>query len=216
MKKLPDRQTETLLKKYHIPYPKRILAKTETKAVKSARLLRFPVVMKISSPDIIHKTEAKCVIVNIKDPNQARAAYRQILKNARRFRRNARIEGIMVYQMIPSGTREVIIGAKQDPQFGPVLMFGLGGIFVEVLKDVSFRIIPLRKRDAREMVREIRGLKILEGVRGHGPIDFEALEDTIMKVSKMVWENKKIQELDINPLFIDEKQVWAADVRILV
>jgi acyl-CoA synthetase (NDP forming) len=175
--------------------------------------------MKVSSPDIIHKTEARCVIVNIKDSSGAIGAYRQIMKNARTYKKGVRINGVIVVRMIPEGTREVIIGSKQDPQFGPVLMFGLGGIFVEVLKDVSFRVIPLEREDAREMVREIRGFKILEGVRGKGPINFRLLETTIMKVSKMVWENsgkgKKIQELDINPLFVDEKGVWAADVRIL-
>jgi acyl-CoA synthetase (NDP forming) len=220
MKKLPEGETETLLKKYRIPYPRHVLARNEEAAVKAARKIGFPVVMKVSSPDIIHKTEARCVIINIRESNQARAAYRQILKNARKHKTRARIGGVAVFQMIPAGTREVIVGSKQDPQFGPVLMFGLGGIFVEVLKDVSFRLVPLERRDAREMVREIRGYKILEGIRGQKPVNFRALEDTIMKVSRMVWDNtgkgKKIQELDINPLFIDEKNVWAADVRVLV
>lgn len=220
MIKLSERETEALLRRYRIPFPKHVLAKNETAAVKSTRVLGFPVVMKVSSPDILHKTEANCVILNIRDSYSVRAAYRQIVKNARKHNPRARVLGVLVYQMVPRGTREVIIGAKQDPQFGPVLMFGLGGIFVEVLRDVSFRIIPLERRDAREMIREIRGLKILEGVRGKGPVNFRLLEDTIMKVSKMVWDNsgkgKRIQELDINPLFISEKRAWAADVRVLV
>lgn len=220
MKKLSERETERLLRKYKIPFPKHVLAKNETAAVKSTRVLGFPVVVKISSPDIIHKTEAECVILNIRDSNSLRAAYRQVIKNARKHKPRARIMGVAVYQMIPRGTREVIIGGLQDPQFGPVLMFGLGGIFVEVLKDVSFRIIPLERQDAREMIKDIRGFKILEGIRGQGPVNFRLLEDTILKVSKMVWENSrkgvKIKELDINPLFINEKNVWAADVRVLV
>ncbi len=220
MRKLPEGETELLLKRYRIPYPRHVLVKSEKAAVKAAGQIGFPVVMKVSSPDILHKTEARCVIVNIRDTSSVRAAYRQILKNARKFKPRARVEGVAVYQMIPAGTREVILGSKQDPQFGPVLMFGLGGILVEVLRDVSFRLIPLERRDAREMLREIRGYRILEGVRGQKPVNLKALEDTIMKVSRMVWANtnkgKKIQELDINPLFVDEKRVWAADVRVLV
>jgi acyl-CoA synthetase (NDP forming) len=220
MKKLPDKKTELLLKRFNIPYPRYVLARTEEQAVKASMKLGFPVVMKISSPDILHKTEAKCVILRIGDPNSARSAYRQIIKNAKVFKKKARIEGVVVYEMVPSGTREVIIGAKQDPHFGPVLMFGLGGILVEVLRDVSFRVIPIERRDAREMIKEIRGFKILEGVRGKKPVNFSALEESLLRVSKMVWANSgkglRIQELDINPLFIDEKRVWAADVRILV
>ncbi len=220
MRKLPEGETERLLKKFRIPYPRHILARTEEAAVKAAGKIGFPVVMKVSSPDIIHKTDAKCVIINIRDTGSARAAYRQILRNARKFKPRPRVEGVSVCQMVPSGTREVIVGSKQDPQFGPVLMFGLGGIFVEVLRDVSFRLIPLERRDAREMLREIRGFRILEGVRGQKPVNFRTLEDTVMKVSRMVWANsgkgRKIQELDINPLFVDEKRVWAADVRVLV
>jgi acyl-CoA synthetase (NDP forming) len=220
MRKLPEGETEALLNSYMIPFPKRVLVRTEDSAVRAAVKIGFPVVMKVSSPDIVHKTEAKCVIVNIKDPGAARAAYRQILKNARKHRPGARVKGVSVFQMVPAGTREVIIGSKQDPQFGPVLMFGLGGILVEVLRDVSFRVVPLERMDAREMIREIRGFRILEGVRGRGPVNLRALEDTIMKVSRMVWSNtgkgSKIQELDINPLFVDEKGVWAADVRVLV
>jgi acyl-CoA synthetase (NDP forming) len=220
MRKLPERETERLLRKYRIPCPRHVLARSEDAAVRAAGGIGFPVVMKISSPDIIHKTEARCVIVSIRDPGAARAAYRQIVKNARRYKPGARISGVSVYRMIPRGTREVIIGSRQDPQFGPVMMFGLGGILVEVLRDVSFRIVPLERRDAREMMREIRGFRVLEGMRGQGPVNFRALEDTLMKVSGMVWANtgkgRKIQELDINPLFVDEKGVWAADVRILV
>ena len=220
MEKLPEKETEQLLRKHRIPYPGHIPARTEEAAARASRKLGFPVVMKVSSPDIIHKTEAKAVIINIKDAQQARAAFRQIIKNSRKHKPKARIHGVSVFEMVPSGTREVIIGIKQDPQFGPVLMFGLGGIFVEVLKDVSFRVVPLERKDAREMITELRGFRILEGVRGKPPVSFRLLEDTIMKVSKMAWENsgkgKRIQELDINPLFVDDKQVWAADVRILV
>lgn len=218
MDKLPDAASERLLKRYRIPYPKSIHAPTEEAAAKAARKIGFPVVMKVSSPDIIHKTEAKAVIINIKDAQQARAAFKQIVRNSRKHKPRARIKGVQVFEMVPQGTREVIIGSKQDPQFGPVLMFGLGGIFVEVLKDVTFRVIPLERKDAREMIRELRGLRILEGVRGKPAVSFRLLEDTIMKVSRMVWENsdkgKRIKELDINPLFVDDKQVWAADVRM--
>ncbi|RLI95980.1 MAG: acetyl-CoA synthetase [Candidatus Aenigmatarchaeota archaeon] len=220
MKKLPDKETERLLRKYKIPFPEHVLTKSEDSAVRAAKRIGFPVAMKVSSPDILHKTDAGCVILDVRDEEGVRKAYRQIIRNARKNKQRARIEGVSVEEMIPEGTREVIIGAKQDPQFGPVLMFGLGGIFVEVLKDVSFGVVPLERGDAAEMVREIRGFRILEGVRGQKPVNMRLLEMTIMKVSRMVWENsgkgKRIQELDINPLFIDEKNVWAADVRVLV
>jgi acyl-CoA synthetase (NDP forming) len=220
MNKLPDKDTENLLRKYRIPFPKRALVRTEKQALQAARKIGYPVVMKVSSPDIVHKTEAKCVIVNIKTEETARVGFLQIMKNARKHKPRARITGVEVSEMVPQGTREVIIGSKTDPQFGPVLMFGLGGILVEVLRDVSFRVVPLKRNDAREMIREIRGFRILEGVRGRKPVNFRLLEDTIMKVSRMVWENsgkgRRILDLDINPLFIDEKSVWAADVRVLV
>ncbi len=215
MKKLSEKETESLLKRYRIPAPKSGLARTEDAAAKLAKKLGYPVVMKIESPDIIHKTDAKCVILNLKTEETLRTAFRQIHKNARKHKRNAKILGVQIFEMVQQGTREVIIGAKEDPQFGPVLMFGLGGILVEVMKDVSFRVIPLERKDAKAMIREIRGFKILEGVRGQGPINFKLLEDTILKVSSMVEKTKKIKELDINPLFISDK-AWAADVRVFV
>ena len=220
MNKLSEKETELLLKRYRIPFPKQIMAKSEESAIRAAQKMGFPVVMKVSSPDIIHKTDAKCVIVNVRDPAGVVGAYRQILRNAKEHKPRAKVNGVSVFQMVPEDSIEVIIGAKQDPQFGPVLMFGLGGILVEVMKDVSFRIVPLEREDAKEMVREIKGFRILKGVRGKKPVNLRLIETTIMKVSKMVWENsnkgKKIQELDINPLFVDEDNVWAADVRILV
>ncbi len=220
MRMLPPKATQDLLRKYRIPFPESFLAGSEDDAAKAAQKAGFPAVMKVESPDIIHKTDAKCVIVRIRNSGEAIAAYLQILKNARKHSPKARVDGVRVSGMIPEGTLEVIIGSKHDPQFGPVLMFGLGGILVEVLRDVSFRIIPLERKDASEMVREIKGRKVLEGVRGQKPVNMRLLENTIMKVSRMVWENtgkgRKIQELDINPLFIDDRNVWAADVRILV
>jgi acyl-CoA synthetase (NDP forming) len=220
MRKLPERDAEKLLRRYGIPFPKHVLARNEIAAAKATRALGFPVVMKISSPDILHKTDCGCVILNIRDTGSVRAAFKQIMHNARKTFPRARIAGVSLFQMVPRGTREVIVGAKQDPHFGPVLMFGLGGILVEVMRDVSFRVIPLERKDAREMIREIRGFKVLEGVRGQGPVDFKLLEDVLLKASKMVWENsgkgRRIQEMDINPLFISERKAWAADARIMV
>ncbi len=220
MEKLSDRETKRLLDKYRIPAPRTGLAKSEESAARAAKKLGFPLAMKVSSPDIVHKTDAKAVILNVESADSARKAYGQILRNAKKHKPKAMIEGVTLSRMVPEGAKEVIIGAKQDPQFGPVIMFGLGGIFVEVLKDVSFRLAPLERRDASSMVREIKGYSVLEGVRGEEPVNTRLLELTLMKVSKMVWENtgkgKKIQELDINPLFADSKNVWAADVRILV
>ena len=207
-------QAEKLLKKYRIPTPKQLLAKNEKQAGQFAKKIGFPVVLKISSPQVLHKTDFNGVIVGLQNEKEVTDAYNKIIKEVKRKMPKAKIRGVLVQEMAKG--HEVIIGSKQDPQFGPVIMFGLGGIFVEVFKDVTFRIIPIERKDAQEMTEEIKGAKVLQGVRGQKPINFKALEDCLLAVSKMVWGNKKIKELDLNPVFVNEKGVKAVDARILL
>jgi acyl-CoA synthetase (NDP forming) len=215
MAKLSQEKTEALLKRFGIPFPKRILARNEDQAVLCARKLGYPVVLKVSSPDIIHKTDAGGILVNLEDEKEVRSGFRSIMKSARKYKKKAKINGVDVFEMIPKGT-ELIIGLKKDPQFGPVIMFGLGGIFVEVLEDVSFRLAPLARKDAREMIREIKGYKVLEGIRGEKPANIKAIENVLLRFSELVMKKPGIKELDINPLFAYDNKIVAGDVRIIV
>ena len=214
-RKLTEFETKKILKKYGIPVTKEYLAKTPEEAKEFAEKIGYPVALKIQSPDILHKTEAGGVLLNLKNGEEVLKGFDKIMKSARRHNRNAKILGILVQEMVKDG-HQCIVGSKKDPQFGPVIMFGLGGIFVEVFKDVSFRIIPIERKDAKEMISEIKGYEILKGVRGQKPVNFRSLEDTLLKVSKMVWKEKNIEELDINPLFVSEKGTKAADARMVI
>ncbi len=205
------------MRKYRIPVLGQLLAKNEKQALLAAKRIGWPVALKISSPDIIHKTDFGGVALNIQNEKQLSEAFNRIIIRARKKYPKAKIDGILVQEMFKGkGAREVIIGSKIDSQFGPIIMFGLGGVFVEVMKDVSFRLIPIERKDAREMIREIRGYSMLEEFRGMRRINFEALEDCLLKVSNIVWKNRKIKELDVNPLFADSKGVIAADFRVIV
>ena len=215
MKKLSDADALKLAKKYRIPLAKTFLAKNEKQAVLFAKKARYPVCLKISSPDIVHKTESGGVILGIKDEKALREGFQSLLKSAKKKNRKARIDGILVQQMA-SGDTEFIIGAKTDPQFGPVIMFGLGGIFVEVIKDVSFRLAPVDRKEVQGMIKETKGYKILQGARGRKPANMKAIEDILLSVSKMVWANKRIKELDLNPVFASEKKAIAVDMRVMV
>jgi len=212
MEKISHTKTEQLLKKYKIPTVRQLLARNEKEASEFSRKIGFPVAMKISSPKIIHKSEVKGVALGIDNEEQARRSFKEMMRNARKVK-GAKIEGVIVQEQLEGV--EIIMGSKQDPSFGPALMFGLGGIFVEILKDVSFRLVPLERKDAREMIQEIKGYPILKGVRGQKGVNLRALEDCLISLSRMV-SKEKIQELDINPLFADHGGVKAADVRILV
>jgi len=175
----------------------------------------FPVVLKIVSPDIIHKSDAGGVKLDLKNSAQAGRAYGEILSSIRQKYPKAKIDGISVQKMARPGV-EVIIGMSKDPQFGPVLMFGLGGILVEVLKDVSFRLVPVTKRDATEMIKEIKGYPLLEGYRGQEPANIPFLEELIVKVSQFIEKNPQIKELDLNPIFAYKDGALAVDARIIL
>lgn len=191
------------------------LAATREEAVSLSDEIGYPVVLKISSVDITHKSDAGGVKVNLKDKASVEKAFDEIMASAEAKFPDANIEGISVQGMASPGT-EVIIGMTKDPSFGPVLMFGLGGVFVEVLKDVAFRIVPLEKSDASEMIQEIKGRKLLEGYRGQPPADIPFLEEMLVKLSDFVDRTPGISEIDMNPVFAYEKGAVVVDARMIM
>jgi 4-hydroxybutyryl-CoA synthetase (ADP-forming) len=171
--------------------------------------------MKIASQDIIHKSDAGGVKVGLANDEQVRTAFNAILQNAKTYKPDANIKGVLVQEMVRSG-KEIILGAKQDPIFGPLVMFGLGGIYVEVLRDVVFRLAPIDENEASRMVHSIKTINLLKGVRGEKPSDLGALVDSLQRLSQLVTEFPEIEEFDINPLLVLEegKGVRTVDVRI--
>jgi len=216
-KKLLEHEAYAVAEAYGLPVPRYGLARDADEAARLSKEIGFPVVLKIVSPDITHKSDVGGVILDIRSEEDAKKAFTKIMDNVKRYAPKARIAGVLVQEMVPSDV-EVIVGATRDPIFGPLLMFGLGGIFVEVLKDVSFRLAPVTPIDAEEMIREIRAYKILEGYRGKPPRDIEALKDIIVKTSRLMLENPEIQDIDLNPIMSFEKGKGAkvADIRIIL
>lgn len=213
MQKLIDfEKSFALLKRYKIPYADWKIAKDENSAVRAANKIGFPVAMKISSKKILHKSDIGGVKTNIKNEEEAKLAFNEIMQNARK-KLHTRPEGVLVQKM-EAGT-EVIIGLKKDPQFGQTVLFGLGGIFVEIMKDVSLRIAPLAKDDCIEMIKELKGYSILAGARGKKPANIEALVKVLMAVSKIGVNNPNIAEMDLNPVLVNENTAKVVDVRIL-
>ena len=212
---LTEVESKDLLKAARIPVVETKLATSKTEAIELAKKMGFPVVMKIVSPDVVHKSDAGGVKLNIQNATQAGKAYSEILASVKKHYPKAKIVGLTVQKMAKQGI-EVIIGMTKDAQFGPVIMFGLGGILVEVLKDVSFRIVPMTRRDAAEMISEIKGFPILKGYRGQDPADIPFLEDLIVKVSDFVDKNPEIKELDLNPVFAYKVGALAVDARVIL
>lgn len=212
---LTEIESKQILADAGIPVAVAQLAKTADEAAQLAGEAGFPTVLKIVSPEITHKSDIGGVKLGLGSADEVKKAFDEIVAAAKKAEPKAHIEGVAVQKMAPAGT-EVIVGMSKDPQFGPVLMFGLGGIFVEVLKDVAFRIVPLEARDARQMVREIKGFPVLEGVRGQPPADLAALEGMILKLSEFVEAHPEIEELDLNPVFAYADGVIAVDARIVI
>jgi acyl-CoA synthetase (NDP forming) len=212
---LNEVEAKQLLHDAGVPIVTTVLATSQAKAKALADELGYPVVLKIVSPDIVHKSDIGGVKVGLKDGKAVRAAFKEIVTNAKNAVPGAKITGVAVQNMAPEGT-EVIVGMTTDPQFGPVMMFGLGGIMVEVLKDVSFRIVPLTSRDALQMINEIKGHAVLEGVRGRPPVDKTALCEAILKVADFVASHPEVQELDLNPMIAYPEGVIAVDARIVI
>lgn len=212
---LTEVESKQLLNDAGIPVAMAHLAKKPKKAVEIADELGYPVVMKIVSTDISHKSDVGGVVVGLESAKEVRKAFKEMMERVAEAAPDANIEGVAIQAMAKQGT-EIIVGSTTDPQFGPVLMFGLGGVFVEVLKDVAFRIVPLEPRDARQMVREIKGLPILQGVRGQEPADLEAIESLILSVSEFIEAHPEIAELDLNPVFAYGDGAIAVDARIVL
>ena len=191
------------------------LASSQKEAIVLSAQIGFPVVLKVASPDISHKSDAGGVRVGLKNKTEVGKAYREIMASAGQKHPDANIEGVSVQSLARPGI-EIIMGMFKDPQFGPVLMFGLGGILVEVLKDVSFRIVPLARRDAREMIEEIKGYPLLQGYRGQEPSNIPFLEDLLLKISDFVEQTPEIKEIDLNPIFAYKDGAIVVDARIVL
>ncbi len=214
-KNLLEEEGQEVLRAYGFPVPKSILATKDKEAIKAAKKIGFPVVMKIVSPQIIHKSDAGGVRVGLKNPKEVRAAFKEIIKNAKKYDKKAIIKGVLVQEMVKGG-KETIIGSKLELGFGSVVMFGMGGIYVEVLKDVTFRLAPITDKEADEMISSIKTNKLLQGVRGEKPSDLKKLSECIQKLSQLVSDFKEIKELDMNPVLVFEngKGCKVVDVRI--
>ena len=213
---IAEHEAKRVLAEYGIPVTQEALAETIEDARSAAKRLGYPVALKIQSPDISHKTEARAVRLGITNESELESAFDQVIANARSYNADAKIEGVLIQEMVAGGT-EAILGVTNDPLFGPAVMFGLGGIFAEVLKDVSFRLAPVTRAMAHEMIAEIKGHPLLTGARGRAPADVDALADAIVKLSALAIDlGDSLAELDINPLFVMErgKGVVAADALI--
>lgn len=191
------------------------LATSREEAIKLSESIGYPVVLKISSVDISHKSDAGGVKLNLQDKVQVKNAFDNIFAITKERFPNAAIQGVSVQKMVPQGI-EIVMGMIKDPNFGPVLMFGLGGIFVEVFKDVAFRIVPLERRDASEMIKEIKGYRILKGFRTQNPVDIRYLENMLLKLSAYVEDKPEFKEIDINPIFAYTEGAVVVDARIVL
>ena len=212
-----DAEARSILTAYGLDIPQSKLAENGDQAVEYANEMGYPVVLKIASPDILHKTDVGGVKVDLENATDVRDAFDLITYRAQRYLPEARIWGCLVQKMVPEGL-EVLIGMNRDPQFGPLVTFGLGGIYVETLKDVSFRVAPFSKTEAREMLKEIRASALLDGVRGEPPVDHEVLIDAILRIAQLVQDFPMIAELDINPFIVYEKGQGgiAIDMRLIL
>jgi acyl-CoA synthetase (NDP forming) len=212
---LLENEARELLRLHGAPVSRSRLAKTADDAAEAAASMNGAVAMKVVSPDILHKSEAGGVKLNLRTEREVRKAFSDILRSAKKHSPDAEIRGCLVSPMASPGA-EVIIGTKIDEQFGPVIMFGLGGILVEVIRDVSFRVLPISRRAARKMIAEPRTAKILEGIRGKPPLDKDALCSLLLTVSEVVESYPEIREMDLNPVIVHERGASVVDARILL
>jgi acetyl-CoA synthetase (ADP-forming) len=212
---LLEHDAEKLAREYGIPVVKSKLARSEREAVSIARKLGYPVVLKVVSPDVLHKTDVGGVVLNVRSQAGVRQAYRNIMKNILQSNKSANIVGVIVQKMT-NGGQEFVVGATRDPQFGPTVMFGLGGTYVELFKDVSFRLAPVSEEESLRMIRELKSHPLFSGYRGSRPLDISSTSRVIMKVGAMITENEWIESIDINPLMVLPKRVVATDVRVIL
>lgn len=212
---LLEPEAKTICREYSIPVTKFTVAKSPKEAVEAAENIGYPVVLKIVSPDVVHKSDVGGVVLNLRSSEEVEKAYQQIIGNVKKHKPNAQITGVLVQEMAPSST-EIIVGVIKDPQFGHAIMFGLGGIFVELLKDVAFRLLPLTKEEAEEMITEIKAYPVLKGYRKRPPADIPAIIEILLNTSRLVTEHPEIQELDLNPIMVYTKGAKTVDARIIL
>jgi acetyl-CoA synthetase (ADP-forming) len=212
---LLEPEAKEIIKSIGIPVPDSGIAKDSEEAIRIAESIGYPVVLKIISPHVVHKTDFGGVKIGAKNKDEVKRDFSDIIENVRRKVPDAEVMGILVEKMVPQST-EVIIGGIRDIQFGPAIMFGLGGIFTEILKDISFRLAPLTREEASGMMEELKGYPIIEGYRGSRPLDRESLSDAMVKVSRMMEEIKDIQEIDLNPVFLYPVGLTVVDARIIL
>jgi len=212
---LLEPEAKHICRAYNLPVPEFKLAANANQAAKFAEKTGFPIVMKIVSPDILHKTEAGGVLLGLQSRKDVENGFSKLLSNAKKFKKTARIDGVLIERMEPSGL-EVIVGGMRDLQFGPVVMFGLGGIFTEVLEDVTFGLVPIEKSEVREMIRGIKGYQVLTGFRDMLPVDEGAIASAVVQVSKIMNENQQIGQIDLNPVRAYSRGCSVVDARILL
>ncbi|RME66091.1 MAG: hypothetical protein D6778_05290 [Nitrospirae bacterium] len=212
---LTEDEAREVLSSYGISFPRTAFVHEPEEAIRQAETIGYPVMLKVVSPDILHKTDVGGVVLDIENPKQLRDAYYRILSSVKTRMPFARIKGFFLSEMLKGG-REVILGLTKDQSFGHLLMFGLGGVYVEVLKDVSFRVVPATERDLREMVQEIRTYSLLTGARGQSSVDVEAIVEVLAKLNQLAMELPEVQELDINPLYAMPEGAVALDARIIL
>ena len=212
---LLETESRNLLQEYGISLPEAIFAGNSQEAIKAGKKIGYPLAMKVVSPDIIHKSDAGGIQLGLKDDKDLKRGFDEIVKNAEKVTTKERVLGTLISPMVPKG-QECIIGMIKDRQFGPVIMFGLGGIFVEVLKDVSFRVAPIGEEDIDEMIKGIKGYKILTGIRGEKPKDIGAIKDILSKLSQIAIDNPEIEEIDLNPVIVHEKGASIVDSRVII
>jgi acetyl-CoA synthetase (ADP-forming) len=214
-KSLYEYEAKTICAEVGIPTPNFSLVTSPEKAVEISDKFGYPVVLKIMSPQIIHKSDVGGVQLNLQNSSDVKQAYKTILENVKSNNPDAVIQGILVQKMAPP-SHEIIVGATIDPQFGPTIMLGMGGIYVEIYKDVTFRVAPIKKRDAIEMIDELKGMRILKGYRGQTPSDIKAVIDLILKVSDLAMNYQVINQIDLNPTLVYEKGLQVVDARIIL
>jgi acyl-CoA synthetase (NDP forming) len=214
---LSAEEVRNVLKDFSLPLPPSAICRSPDDAVQAARQIGFPVALKLASRQIVHKTEFGGVQLNLPDEIAVRAAFATIHERLADANRLAAFDGVLVQPMIAGGV-ELMVGITQDPSFGPLIAFGLGGIHVEILQDVCFRVTPITDRDAKEMVQSIRGYRLLEGYRGHPPANIPAIQDLLLRVARLVEEVPEIAELDLNPVIAlpPGQGCWIVDARIRV
>jgi len=212
---LLEYEAKAVCQEYGIPVTKVMISKNAKEAAEFSAQIGYPVVLKIISPDVLHKFDVGGVILDINSQEEAKIGYNKIVENVKKHKPKAKIDGILIQEMAPSST-EVIVGCIKDAQFGPTLMFGFGGTFVEVMKDVSFRIAPIVEADAKEMMTEVKAYPILQGCRGQPPADIDTLAQILLNVSKLVMDYPQIRELDLNPVMVYEKGAKTVDARIIL